>query len=206
MPSSPVLKSLATVAAATVVGGVGLAALGSPAAPAATDRHGRTIATAPLVDGTGRAVGRVTFAQQKDGVIGIATVALPADSPEFHGLHIHANADGTGCLPGTGFTGVGGHWDTGGHQHGSHTGDLPAVQRRSDGRADVTFTVDKFAAADLIGKAVIVHAGPDNFANVPLGPAVNQYTDNGTAFSGTGGTAATGNAGARFACGVIAGR
>ena len=48
-----------------------------------------------------------------------------------------------------------------------------------------------------MGKALIVHVGPDNFGNVPLGSATNQYTDNGTAYFGTGGTAATGNVGAR---------
>ena len=162
------------------------------------------VARARLIDSGGHRVGQVKFTMEKDGSVkGHATVQLPVDSAEFHGFHIHANAAATGCVPGTGFTGVGGHWDIGGNTHGAHTGDLPSLQRQGDGEAQLSFIVDKYIAADLIGKAMIVHVGPDNFGNVPLGSAANQYTDNGTAYSGTGGTAATGNAGARFACGVI---
>lgn len=168
---------------------------------------GRVVAKATLVNDAGAEVGSVRFTTRSDGSLkGRVKVQLPTDSTEFHGLHLHANAAATGCEPGTGFTGVGGHWDVGGHQHGTHTGDLPSAQRQSDGEAEVVIVVDKFNAADIVGKAIIVHAGPDNFGNVPLGVATNQYTDNGTAFLGTGGTASTGNAGARFACGVIEAR
>lgn len=200
----PIKSRIVTGLAATAIAvGGGSALLAAGSSPAGAGRP-RTIATATLIDGTGARVGRLAFRQDRDGLVTArGRVTLPTDSSEFHGFHLHANADGTGCVPGTGFTGVGGHWDVGGHQHGSHTGDLTSLQRRSDGTADVSLRLDKFKASDLIGKAVVVHAGPDNFANVPLGPAANQYTDNGTAFSGTGGTAATGNAGARYACGVI---
>lgn len=167
----------------------------------------RLLAKATLIDSAGQPVGTARFTRDSKGdVTGRVRVRLPATSPEFHGLHLHANADNTGCLPGTGFTGVGGHWDVGGHTHGAHTGDLPSLARRSDGQAELVFLLDKFSTADTIGKAVIVHAGPDNFGNVPLGTALNQYTDNGTAYNGPGGTAATGNAGARYACGVIEAR
>ena len=199
-------RLIAALATTVVIGGAGFATISASAAPSRPASHQtRSVALAKLINGSGASVGRVRFTQWGDGpVTAVADVALPADSPEFHGFHLHANADNVGCLAGTGFTGVGGHWDIGGHQHGGHTGDLPSLQRQSNGTVEITFRVDKFEVADLIGKAVIVHAGPDNFANVPLGTAANQYTDNGTAFFGTGGTAATGNAGARFACGVVA--
>ena len=185
------------VTGALIVGGLAVAMT-------ATGDAGPVVAKAKLVNDAGAEVGSARFHVRPDGSVkGRVTVQLPTDSPEFHGLHLHANAAATGCVPGTGFTGVGGHWDAGGHQHGNHTGDLPSAQRQSDGEAEVVIEVDKFTAADIAGKAIIVHAGPDNFGNVPLGTAPNQYTDNGTAYSGTGGTAATGNAGARFACGVI---
>jgi Cu-Zn family superoxide dismutase len=165
---------------------------------------GPIVARTTLVDNAGNKVGRARFHVRPDGSLkGRIIVTLPTDSPGFHGLHLHANADSTGCQPGTGFTGVGGHWDVGGHTHGEHTGDLPSLKRQNDGEAEVVVVVDQYLAADILGRAVIVHAGPDNFGNVPLGTAANQYTDNGTAYSGTGGTAATGNAGARFACGVL---
>jgi superoxide dismutase, Cu-Zn family len=121
-------------------------------------------------------------------------------------VHIHANGAGTGCVAGSGFTGVGGHWDDGNSRHGSHRGDLPSVNRRADGTGEITFVTDRFTVPAVVGKAVVVHAGPDNFANIPLGAASepNTYTDNGTAYWGNGGSAQTGNAGARYACGVVA--
>lgn len=48
---------------------------------------------------------------------------------------------------------------------------------------------------------MIVHAGADNFGNVPVGGALNQYTANDVA--ATTATKNTGNAGDRLACGVI---
>jgi Cu-Zn family superoxide dismutase len=165
---------------------------------------GPVVARTALVDNAGNKVGTARFHARPDGSLkGRITVNLPLDSPGFHGLHLHANADGAGCLPGTGFTGVGGHWDIGGHTHGDHSGDLPSLRRQDDGEAEIQVVIDQYLANDIVGKAVVIHAGPDNFGNVPLGTAANQYTDNGTAYSGTGGTAATGNAGARFACGVL---
>jgi Cu-Zn family superoxide dismutase len=192
--------------------GLAAAALVAAAAVAATATAGSaspTFAKAALLNVSGQTVGEVRFSRDHDAVTGRARVALRTDSAEFHGFHIHANnPDPTtgirpGCDPTTAFTSVGGHWDVGGHTHGAHTGDLPSLVRQNDGGVEVTFVVDKFTADQLIGHAIVVHAGADNFGNVPLGTAPNQYTDNGTAYNGPGGTAATGNAGARYACGVI---
>ncbi len=179
------------------------------AATATAGSASPVFAQAKLLNASGQTVGDVRFARDHGVVTARAKVALPVDSAEFHGFHIHANdPDPTsgirpGCDPTTAFTSVGGHWDIGGHTHGAHTGDLPSLIRQGDGEVEITFVVDKFTADQLVGHAVVVHAGADNFGNVPLGTATNQYTDNGTAYYGTGGTAATGNAGARFACGVI---
>jgi Cu/Zn superoxide dismutase len=46
-----------------------------------------------------------------------------------------------------------------------------------------------------------MHAGADNFGNVPVGAEPDEYTANGQA--ATDFTNATGNAVARVACGVI---
>lgn len=191
-------KVIGVAAAAMAITGGGVLAMTT------TSQARPPVAVATLIDNTGVKVGSVQFRMSDNGtLVGNVRVRLPADSPEFHGMHVHANDAATGCVPGTGFTGVGGHWDIGGHTHGAHTGDLPSVERQSDGWVFDRFDVDKFAAVDLLGKALIIHAGPDNFGNIPLGVAANQYTDNGTAYNGTGGTAFTGNAGSRFACGVI---
>ncbi len=164
----------------------------------------RVVAKATIIDGANEKIGKVTFTVEKSGeVLGKVKVRLPASANEFHGMHLHANADGTGCVAGTGFTGVGGHWNIGTGTHGNHTGDLPSLVRQSDGDAEASFVFDKAVVSDLVGKAVIVHAGPDNFGNVPLGAAANQYTDNGTAYNVSPGTAFTGNAGTRIGCGVL---
>ena len=189
--------------------GVVIASLAAVLATATAGGASTPLAKAKIRDAGGNVVGTVRFQREDHAVTGRVRLTLPSDSAAFHGFHIHANNPDptTGIRPGcdatTSFTSVGGHWDVGGHIHGSHTGDLPSVVRQSDGEVEMQFVVDKFLAADLIGHAIVVHVGADNFANVPLGTAANQYTDNGTAFNGTGGTAATGNAGARYGCGVI---
>jgi superoxide dismutase, Cu-Zn family len=197
-----------------IIAGVTIAVLAvvaatATAATATAGDRSPAFAKAQLRDAGGRVVGIVLFETEHHAVTVRARATLPSDSAEFHGFHIHANnPDPTsgirpGCDAATAFTSVGGHWDVGGHSHGRHTGDLPSLVRKSNGEVRTRFVVDKFTARDLLGHAVVVHVGADNFGNVPLGTAANQYTDNGTAYNGTGGTAATGNAGARFACGVI---
>jgi Cu-Zn family superoxide dismutase len=52
-----------------------------------------------------------------------------------------------------------------------------------------------------VGRAVVLHAGPDNFGNVPVGAVSDQYAPNST--SATEKTVKTGNAGDRVACGLI---
>ncbi len=186
-----------------------LAAVVATSTAATAGGTGPPVAKATLSDASGQVIGAVRFHRERQGVVARVTVTLPSDSAEFHGFHIHANnPDPTtgirpGCDAATAFTSVGGHWDVGGNNHGSHTGDLPSLVRQSDGEVEMKFDLDKFTPADLLGHAIVVHVGPDNFGNVPLGAAPNQYTDNGTAYFGPGGTAATGNAGARYACGVI---
>ncbi|MDT7572035.1 MAG: superoxide dismutase, Cu-Zn family [Actinomycetota bacterium] len=187
-------KVLAVMSVLAMVGVV-LTAGGSSAS--------RVVTKATIVNGAGQEIGTVKFTVEKNGgVLGKVDVVLPTSVNEFHGMHLHANAAGLGCVPG-GFTEVGGHWDVGGHTHGNHTGDLPSLVRQSDGDAEATFVFDRAAVPDLVGKALIIHAGADNFGNVPLGTASNQYTDNGTAYNVSPGTAFTGNAGARIGCGVL---
>ena len=48
---------------------------------------------------------------------------------------------------------------------------------------------------------MIVHAGPDNLGNVPVGSEPNQYNPNSP--DAVDRTQATGNAGDRVACGEI---
>jgi Cu-Zn family superoxide dismutase len=128
----------------------------------------------------------------------------------FHGFHIHANddpANGSGCVAdrtqpaATWFVSADGHLTMPGHTHGAHAGDLPSVLLNPDGTADLKFTTARLTPAQLEGRAVVLHAGPDNYGNVPTGPGAEAYTPNSPA--ATAKTQATGNAGDRVACGVI---
>ena len=102
-----------------------------------------------------------------------------------HGFHVHEKGD---CSSGDG-TSAGGHLNPGGHPHGPpgaphHAGDLPALKADANGRATIRMHVDGSVLGggpgDFAGKALIVHASPDDYTTQP-----------------------TGNSGARIACGVI---
>jgi Cu-Zn family superoxide dismutase len=173
----------------------------------AVQAHGRR-AHATLRDATGHRVGRVTF-QLRDGKV-IVSASVTRQSPGLHGFHIHANDDptnGEGCLadpaqaPSTWFVSADGHLKAAGQNHPDHPGDMPVLLVGRDGRAEATFSDDRLRPSRLAGRAVIVHALPDNYDNIPLGAASDQYTANSPAAREK--TLATGNAGDRLACGVI---
>jgi superoxide dismutase, Cu-Zn family len=146
-------------------------------------------ATATLVNSSGKKIGAVTIFQTRRKV----TVAgrVKGLTPGFHGFHIHA----VGKCEGPAFTSAGGHVAATGQTHNGHTGDLPSLLVNADGTASAAFETDRFTIASLRdddGSTVMVHAGPDNFANIPP-----RY---GTPDAET---LATGDAGGRVACGVV---
>jgi Cu-Zn family superoxide dismutase len=136
----------------------------------------------------------------------IETTGTGQLSPGFHGVHIHsvgkceANSTApTGGAPGD-FLSAGGHFMAPGHEHGS--GDLSSLQVRKDGAALLETTTDGFTKADLLagaGTSIVIHAGPDNFGNIPA----DRYTQVNGAPGPDQTTMSTGDAGKRVACGVI---
>ena len=157
------------------------------------------VAKALLKDQAGASVGEVSF-QQIDGthVQVRATISGLAPASDFHGFHIHAN----GLCDGD-FTSAGGHWNPAGATHGDHQGDMPVLLAGADGKAKANFVIDAFTVQQLLddtgGVAVIVHGGRDNYANIP---AARYTSTSGPVPDAT--TLGNGDAGARFACGVIA--
>ena len=71
----------------------------------------------------------------------------------------------------------------------------------ADGTARLSFATDRIEPALLRGRAVILHDQADNFGNIPVGTAANQYQPNSAAATDL--TARTGNAGDRVACGLV---
>jgi Cu-Zn family superoxide dismutase len=151
--------------------------------------HGR-LASAGLKDASGRSVGLVFMRERRGGAVEVTARAFNL-TPGFHGFHVHTIGR---CDP-PAFTTAGGHFNPAGAPHASHAGDLPSLLVNGDGTATLVTTTDRFSIADLRdadGSAVMVHSGPDNFANIPPRYGVpDQETLN------------TGDSGTRVACGVV---
>ena len=179
-----------------------------PAASGAKDAGARV----SLATADGAEAGTVTFTPVAGGTeveVKLTTNKAVA-AGLFHGIHVHANddaANGEGCkadpamAPSTWFTAVDGHLKSGSATHSEHSGDMPPLFVRQDGKGDLNFITDRFTAAEVVGKSVVVHAKADNF-NIPTGTMPDQYTANAEAATTKSG--ATGNAGDRMACGLIA--
>jgi len=129
--------------------------------------------------------GNVTFAQRGDKVLVSATFRGLAPNTE-HGFHVHEKGD---CSSADGMSAAG-HFNPGGKVHGihhgadHHAGDMPNVKSDANGNVNAQFEVAGLTigtgAADILGKAVILHRDADDYESQPAG-----------------------NAGARVACGVI---
>jgi len=144
-----------------------------------------------LVDakGAGASVGQVVITESKYGLV--FTPALTGLPPGAHGFHLHQNAscdakEKDGKM--TPALAAGGHYDpSDSKRHDTpwgdgHLGDLPALVVNADGSASQPVIAPRLKAADLAGRALMVHVGGDNHADHP---------------------AALGGGGARMACGVI---
>lgn len=194
---------------AGIAGVAGIVALGVAGVAGADGESTR----ATIRDALGNRLGTVAFVDKHD----ITEVRLrlefdPATitTDAYHGIHIHANGDpanGEGCVADPAkeatawFVSADGHWKADGQDHSGHHGDLTSIYVTASGLVDARFTTSRIDRTQLDGKAVIVHALADNFGNVPVGTAANQYTANGP--DAIAATKNTGNAGARLACGVI---
>jgi superoxide dismutase, Cu-Zn family len=189
------MRSIKAVAAVAILASVALATgIGAALATGDDERSGRK-ATAVLYDEEGQRVGVAVF-KERHGNVTVST-AVSRLAPEFHGFHVHAVGE---CVPP--FTSAGGHYNPGSESHGKHAGDLPSLLVNGDGTGQLQFTTDRFSVSDLFdadGSALIVHAGRDNFANIPDRYHSHTYDT----FGPDAETLATGDAGARAACGVV---
>jgi Cu-Zn family superoxide dismutase len=129
--------------------------------------------------------GTVRFEQHGPHLMVVARVTGLKPNQE-HGFHIHEKGDCSSADA----TSAGGHFNPGGKGHGHHgaadrhAGDMPNLRADAAGVAQARFSVDGLTiggtSTDIVGKAVVVHAGPDDYRSQPAG-----------------------NSGARIACAVI---
>jgi Cu/Zn superoxide dismutase len=188
---------------------LGLGVVGTSTPPAASvvppaPASARTI----LNDGSGSYQGFVVFTQEPTAIrVHVVAVGL---SEGWHGFHVHTTGV---CALGqaVAFSSAGGHLGSGAplnQSHSGHDGDMPAIYANAQGIADTTFRTENFTMAQLLdadGSAVVVHAGADNLANIPTDPARYRKAPFGEADVGPDATTlATGDAGGRQRCGVVA--
>lgn len=174
-----------------------------------TEGHHGTEGGAPKSEGakfelrnaSGSSVGTAQITEEGDHVR--LTVEAHGLTPGFHGLHFHQNGkcEANSTPPGGGapgdFLSAGGHLQVGATNAHPSSGDMTSLQVRSDGKGYLVTTSDAVTLDQLRGKALVIHAGADNFGNIP-----GRYSREG----GTGpdeNTLSTGDAGGRVACGVV---
>jgi Cu-Zn family superoxide dismutase len=113
-------------------------------------------------------------------------ITVPSKAGKEVAVHIHEHGD---C--GDKGNMAHGHWNPGNNQHGKwgsgnhHAGDIGNVKLDGQGKGTLTIETDLWtlggdAMKNIVGKAVIVHSGVDDYTTQP-----------------------TGNAGSRIGCGVI---
>lgn len=127
--------------------------------------------------------GHVLFYQLRSGVVVYAEITgLPKEantcgSPIF-AFHIHSGAHCAGNIEDA-FADAGTHYNPKGCSHPYHAGDLPPLFGANGNALSICLS-DRFTAAEIIGKTVIIHSSPDDFTSQP-----------------------SGNAGEKIACGII---
>jgi Cu-Zn family superoxide dismutase len=160
----------------------------APSSPAMTPSTSTArVATTHLAGASGSLVsGTLTLMPMPDGVHVTGEIGGLAPGSS-HGFHVHEKGD---CSAADGSS-AGGHFNPTGSAHGKagtpvhHAGDIDNIVADASGIAHVDthvagVTLGGGAASDVVGRAVVVHAAPDDYQTQP-----------------------SGNSGARIACGVI---
>lgn len=124
------------------------------------------------------ATGTVTFTEDS-GVVKMEAT-LSGLSPGTHAIHIHEKAD---CTSEDGKS-SGGHWNptfephaSWGAEGGYHKGDIGNFEADEDGNGSIAMKTDEWCIGcgdekkDILGKAIIVHQGADDFVSQPSGAA-----------------------------------
>ncbi len=122
--------------------------------------------------------GNVVFTEE-DGEVSM-TAIISGLAEGKHAIHIHENGD---CSAADGSS-AGGHWNPTDAPHGKwgssdgfHKGDIGNFEVDANGNGTVNLTTDEWCIGcgdknkDLLGKAVIVHDGVDDYTSQPSGAA-----------------------------------
>ncbi len=122
--------------------------------------------------------GEVTFTEENGNVV--MNASLSGLTPGEHAIHIHEKAD---CSSADGKS-TGGHWNPTFQPHaqwgaegGYHKGDIGNFTADAEGNATKSFSTDEWCIGcgdetkNIVGKAIIVHQGVDDYTSQPSGAA-----------------------------------
>lgn len=134
-------------------------------------------ATAQIEAKSGSTVSGTAHFESANGVVTL-TLTLAGLPAGVHAVHLHELGD---CSADDG-TSAGGHWNPTGMDHGKwgdqpfHLGDIGNVEAGEDGTASYTMDTDLWSIDtgdpnDIVGHAIIVHSGIDDFSTQPTGAA-----------------------------------
>ncbi len=119
--------------------------------------------------------GAVTFTKTDDGTE--VQAELENLSSGKHGFHIHQHGN---CSDRESFASAGGHYNPTDQSHGAptadqrHVGDMGNIPVGSDGLGELTYTdniIKLNGKHSVVGHAVVLHAGEDDFESQPSGDA-----------------------------------
>ncbi len=122
--------------------------------------------------------GTLTFSEDGDKVL--MNAVFTGLTPGSHAIHLHEFSD---CSSPDGKS-TGGHWNPTFENHGAwgndtgfHRGDIGNFEADENGEATISFETDLWCincddeTKNIVGKAVIVHQGQDDFVSQPSGAA-----------------------------------
>ena len=125
-----------------------------------------------------KVTGNAVFTEE-DGFVTMVAV-LGGMTEGEHAIHLHEKAD---CSAADG-TSSGGHWNPTNQPHGKwgspdgyHKGDIGNITADANGNGTITMTTDEWCIGcgdpnkDIVGKALIIHEGVDDFKTQPTGDA-----------------------------------
>lgn len=118
--------------------------------------------------------GEVRFYPAQGGILvaaeisGLPAPSGPCRSPVF-AFHIHSGSACTGNSEDP-FADALTHYDPDNCPHPYHAGDMPPLFG-NNGHAFSVFLTNRFSIGDILGRTVILHAGPDDFTSQPAGNA-----------------------------------
>ncbi len=141
-----------------------------------SDKKTMTITLSPKSEST--VSGTVNFVQE-NGQVKLAA-NMTGLTEGVHAIHIHQTAD---CSSVDGKS-AGGHWNPTAQPHGKwgtkdgyHKGDIGNFTVEADGLGTIKMMTDEWCIGcgdenkDILGKAIIVHQGTDDFTSQPSGAA-----------------------------------